>query len=123
MLWKPSEAYGKYDGCPYWSEGALASRGKYGRPVKDKRKFGADALRHEHVFPRKELVQKLFSLADPTSTLVGELVESLNIGVVVTVAEDERLPKQGTEPDPWERYRQGGVRWFSVDGRGSSEVA
>lgn len=66
LLWKHSEAFGKYRGCRYWSLGALASRKTHGGVVTNRARRGGEALRHEHLFPRKQLIDKLFSLDDPT---------------------------------------------------------
>jgi len=111
LLWKHSESRGKYDGCRYWSTGALKSRERHKEVVQSRQKYGDDALRHEHVFPRKELILKLFDLPDPQPSQVQSLVERLNLGCVVTVSEDRKLPRKGTEPDPWDRYRVVGVSW------------
>lgn len=115
LLWKHSEAFGKYDGCRHWSHGALESRRKHRKPVTNKVRHGSDALRHEHLFPRRQLVKKLFSLQDPSVLEVRAILDRLNIGVVVTVAEDERLPGEGVEADPWDRYRTASIRW-TADG-------
>jgi hypothetical protein len=48
---------------------------------------------------------------------VRKLLDQFNLGCVVTVEEDGRLPKHGTEPDPWERYRKGNVTWTEIDPR------
>jgi len=40
------------------------------------------------------------------------LLDRLNIGVVVTVDEDERLERDGIDHDPWERYRRAGIKWI-----------
>jgi hypothetical protein len=60
----------------------------------------------------------------PSLAKVNAWLEELNIGVVVTVAEDERLPKEGVDMDPWERYRAAGIRWRSVEkGQNPPEAA
>jgi len=63
-IWKYSEAYGKFKGCPFWSVKAynlffkqkttsVGILGKY--------------LRHEHTFPQRLLIEKMWSLKDPTT--------------------------------------------------------
>lgn len=114
LLWMHSEACGKYQGCRYWSEGARQSFQRYGKVVTNKRIFGGEALRHEHLFPRNQLIKKLLSLDHPSLPEVKALLDRLNIGVVVTVEEDERLPSEGIDTDPWDRYRKAGVRWLDT---------
>jgi hypothetical protein len=109
LLWKHSEAHGKYNGCRYWSLAARESVGRHG--VQTSRiKFGNDALRHEHVFPRKQLIGDLFKIEHPTPPDVRAILDRLNIGVVVTVEEDMRLAAKGCLPDPWQRYRDANVQ-------------
>lgn len=110
LLWKHTEASGKYDGCPYWSTKALASRGKHGKVVTSKREDRYGALRHEHLFPRNQMIEELFSIAAPNMKDVEEKLKH-NIGVVVTVEEDEKLEKEGMFSDPWKRYRDAGIEW------------
>lgn len=111
LLWKYSEAAGKYLGCRYWSVGTLASKQKYGRLVTSKVRYGEDALRHEHLFPRQQQIAALFEIEDPVVEEVRARLDQLNIGVVVTEAEHRRLAKQGEEADPWNRYRKAGLAW------------
>lgn len=111
LLWKHTEAYGKYIGCKYWSEGALESLKKHdGKVVTSKAVDPTYALRHEHRFPRKQTIELLLGLEQPTLDSVNKLLE-LNIGVVVTVEEDSRLSKIGVQEDPWQRYRDAGIKW------------
>jgi len=121
LLWRFSEADGdKYDGCRYWTEGALQSRERHGKAVTDERLVGSDALRHEHLFPRKQLIERLFALDVPDvpdETAVADvraLLDRYNIAVIVTLEEDRRLPREGDPDDPWERYRGVGIAWREV---------
>jgi hypothetical protein len=111
LLWKYSEAAGKYRGCRYWSVGALASKQKHGRLVTSKLRYGEDALRHEHLFPRQQQIAALFEIEEPTAEEVRARLDQLNIGVVVTEGEHRRLEKHGEETDPWNRYRKAGLAW------------
>jgi hypothetical protein len=109
LLWMHSEAFGKYRGCRFWSQGACASREKHGRIITDKKGCDGEAVLHEHLFPRGQLIEKLFSLDSPSVEEVRSLLGHLNIGVVISVEEDRRLAPEGVESDPWERYRQAGI--------------
>ena len=55
-IWKYSEAYGKFKGCPFWSIDALklyeTSKNKSLAKV-------ANKLRHEHTYPQILLINKL----------------------------------------------------------------
>jgi hypothetical protein len=102
-LWKDSEADGKIKGCRYWSRGALSAQ-----------KFGTSTdLRHEHVFPKKQLIELLFGLPNPAYETVRVMLEELNIAAVVTREEHRVLSSiPGTQPDVWQRYRIAGIDWL-----------
>jgi len=114
LLWKFSEANGKYGGCRYWSVSAIESRKKHGAIVTSYPKVGGDALRHEHLFPRAQLIERLFSLTDPTTESIRAELTRLNIGVVVTEREHRLLSDEGALNDPWKRYRIAGVEWVDT---------
>lgn len=111
VTWEWSEIHGKYLGCPYWSKLALmwyASK----KTLKE--------LRHEHVVPKKVVIDMLFKLSQLTAGSVKEICERLLIGVVLTKVEDEILnvefgssmpPEFFDEASPgfndvWLRYRR-----------------
>ena len=112
LLWKYTEAEGhKYKKCRYWSEGAIKSFERYGDAITSKHVCGGDALQHEHLFPLKQLINKLFSINNPTETTVMELLSKLNIAVIVTVDEHKFLHKiEGDENNPWTRYEKAGIK-------------
>lgn len=111
LLWKHTEAYGKYVGCKYWSYGALESLKNHGNKVVTSKTIDpTHALRHEHLFPRKQTIELLLALDTPVLESVNDYLE-LNIGVVVTVEEDSRLSKTGNQDDPWQRYRDANIMW------------
>ncbi len=115
LLWRYSEAEGhKYKDCRYWSEGAIRSREHHGKVVTSREQVGGDALRHEHIFPRKEQTAKLFLITEPTDSAVKEVLERFNIAVIVTHEEHEILSREGNESDPWERYRKAGIGWRNI---------
>lgn len=101
-LWKDSEADGKIHGCRFWSHGALASQ-EIGN-TKD--------LQHEHVFPKRQLIDILFELKNPGLDRVQGLIQELNIAAVVTKEEHRRLGTvPGSRGDVWQRYRLAGIQW------------
>lgn len=112
LLWKHSEADGdKYNGCRYWSVGAIESFNRHGKAITSINAVGGDALRHEHLFPRKHLIDKLLLVEEPTVPIVKEFLDKLNIAVIVTVNEDKLLGNDpGDESDPWSRYNQAGIK-------------
>lgn len=96
LLWKHSEADGdKYLGCRFWSTGALESLSNNGKVVTRQTVCGDDALRHEHLFPRKQLIAKLFSISDPTVTKVREILDRLNIAVEDVWSGKEKIDFMG----------------------------
>ena len=94
----------KYLGVGVWSEAALDSYRRHGKVVTSK---GAnDSLVHEHVMPRRAVVDALLEIAEVTPESVRALLTDLAIVAVVTVAEHDRLDDQIVDPaDPWKRYR------------------
>ena len=111
LLWKHTEAHGKYIGCKYWSNGALESLKKHNNKVVTNKKIDpTHALRHEHIFPKNESIKLLLNIDTPTPEKVNEILKQ-NIGVVVTVEEDSRLSKNGNFDDPWQRYRDANISW------------
>ncbi|KAA6184220.1 hypothetical protein F2Q65_12960 [Thiohalocapsa marina] len=101
-LWKHSEADGKIQGCRFWSHEALAAQ---------KRRQSKE-LQHEHVFPKKQMIELLFDLDSPDLATVRRLLDELNIAAVVTKTEHRRLGGiPGTRHDVWERYRTAGIPW------------
>jgi len=115
LLWFDSEAHGKYKGCRHWSKAAWKSYNKHGEPVTSKSKYGDDdALRHEHLFPRNDTIELLFKLDEPDLESVLDHLKR-NIGVVVTVREDNRLAKKGNPEDPWQRYRNANIEWQEIE--------
>ena len=106
VVWVWSEFHGKLDGCPYWSMAARALR------------FERKKLMHEHVVPKRIVMEKLLGLAPATSDSVREVLDRYCIGVVVTREEDVRLTKLGLRSempdgwdgeDPWARYSKAGI--------------
>ena len=102
----------------HWSKMALLSLKEHVKVVTSTKKDPEDALRHEHLFPRKQTIEKLFTLNPPTIEKIQEIL-SVNIGVVVTVKEEKQLVKEGVFEDPWKRYRDAGIEWEEIDDCGA----
>jgi hypothetical protein len=105
-IWTWSEFDGKFEGCKFWSSNALCFRGN--------RKL----LVHEHLVPRKVLIDWLLELSAPSIEVVSDIFENFCVGVIVTKDEDLILNKLGLRasmPDawkreePWARYRVAGI--------------
>lgn len=80
-IWKISEADGKYK-VRYWSEGALLSK--------------QNNWHHEHVYTRKELVDRLLS---------GEEVDNVIQNIIAcVVTRDEHKKLSQSKKQGWERY-------------------
>ncbi len=124
MLWAWSEAMGKYEGNPLWSEGAVASFRAYSedcwksksqrsRPVPH-----SSRLVHEHIVPRKQVVNMLLDLdqGQPSrKMLVGSLFKRHAIGAVITRKEDGRLRdrKLTNGANGWDRYVKARIKFVA----------
>ena len=87
-IWKYSEAYGKFKGCPFWSMDALklyeTSKNKSLAKV-------ANKLRHEHTYPQILLINKLKNLEEINYKVVENLFKKYAVATVVTKEENEKL--------------------------------
>lgn len=106
-MWVWSEFNGKHQGCKFWSEKALSSG------LQNKH------LIHEHLVPRKVLMNKLFSEVIPDKQNIFEFLDTYCVGVVVTKDEDNMLNKIGLRSempsdwdnkDPWARYKKVAIK-------------
>lgn len=107
ITWVWSEFDGKHQGCKYWSSAALQS----GLPNKH--------LVHEHIVPKKVIVDSLMNEVERTPEKIYEFLERFCIGVVVTKDEDislnraglrSTMPKDWEGEDPWARYTAVGIQ-------------
>lgn len=115
VAWVWTEYLGKFNGCIYWSDAAVR---------RFKREHSRKRLRHEHVVPKKFVIDMLFGLKTPTVEEVRAILDKYLIGVVVTMEEDallnvkysKAMPKEFSEQssplfqDPWLRYRECGIK-------------
>lgn len=87
-IWKYSEAYGKFKGCPFWSTEALnlfeSSKHKSLAKV-------ANNLRHEHTYPQILLINKLKNLEEINYSIVEQLFKKYAVATVVTKQENDKL--------------------------------
>lgn len=105
-LWNWSGYEGKLKGCIHWTKAAWADR------------ENPRELRHEHIVPRKILIEKLLNLEGIKKETVFSILKTFCIGVVVTKSEDLRLnvcklkssmPPDWDGEDPWARYKCAGI--------------
>lgn len=90
-IWKLTEADGKYN-LRYWSEGSIKA------PKKD--------YRHEHVYEKKELIQR---------ALAGEDLESIaEDAVACVVTPSEHVVLSSSIESGWDRYIHSGVKVFDA---------
>ena len=111
VTWVWSEFNGKYKGCEHWSEEAWLLRDQPKRLV------------HEHIIPKKMLIEQLLQLSNPNAMSVKALLTRHCIGAVITREEDRRLSNSGlrskmpegwvwneNESDVWARYSLAGIK-------------
>ena len=91
MIWKITEAHGKYD-TQFCSEGALQN---------------ANDLRHDHVTTRKNLIVRLMNAPSDIENILED-----TIGCTVTIEEHKKLSALGDELTGWDRYKKAGMRVF-----------
>ena len=91
-IWKITEADGKYNGQRYWSKGARASQNA--------------KWVHEHIYTRKELIERLLGGED-----VKPVVENA-IACVVTKEEHKIL--SCSSADGWERYKESNIKVYDA---------
>ena len=110
-IWKFSEAYGKFKGCPFWSVNAY---NHYLNLKKQKKtKIERDKLlRHEHIYPQIKLIKKMKELSKPNTKIIKDLFYKYAIATVVTKAENDNLNKLGlrtetpSDTNIWLRYQK-----------------
>lgn len=109
VMWVWTEFCGKYRGCRYWSKTALMVYQRDRNKAK---------LKHEHVVPKKVVIEMLFALDQPTPENVRSILDTFLIGVVLTPEEDavlnvefgSKMPPEFYDPsspdfhNPWLRY-------------------
>jgi hypothetical protein len=120
LIWKTTEATGKYTGCQFWSVRAKALFDQHAdwpislktakaieKTLSLKTRNKSDRLTHEHVYPIKDL-KLLLSKIDPTPKEISQLFETHCLGCVVVEEEHDR--EAGTYENPWTRYKLAGIQ-------------
>lgn len=115
VCWKFSELNGKYDGVKYWSKNAKKLRENN---TKTKKYFSG--LRHEHVVPKKVLIEKL--LSDYFNKSIKEIrnfFRDFCFAAIITKEEDNKYLKKYKQEMPiefnwkkdqvWLRYEKTGL--------------
>ena len=87
-IWKYSEAFGKFKGCPFWSVKAYKL---FFTQKSSSSSILGKILRHEHTFPQRLLIEKLWSLKSPTKDSVRKLYDKYAVATVVTKEENDKL--------------------------------
>jgi len=113
-IWKYSEAFGKFKGCPFWSVNAYNQF----LLMKNQKKSKAECeknLRHEHVYPQILLIKKLKELKKPKLNVLEKLFKEYAIAAVVTKDENNLLNKASlrittiSDNNIWLRYNNKNV--------------
>ena len=112
VIWAWTVFDGKYDRCEYWSEDAYKIRENGGKFI------------HEHVVPKKLIIEHLMSLENPSQESVKRILVACCIAVVVTVEQDRKLDELGLRSkmpegsdinNPWARYEKTGIKVIKPD--------
>ena len=132
IIWKWTEATGKFVGCQFWS---MEAKNFFNRELTKRRgdrptfsdawnlakelsstKYGRRALNHEHVFPIMKLREILLnpsSFRRFTSSLsnLGEFFERAVVGCVLLKGEHEEIHSSFEDPEnPWMRYLDSSIK-------------
>ena len=114
-IWKFSEAYGKFRGCPFWSVKAFDHFLSMKKQNKTKAEYEKN-LRHEHVYPQILLIKKLKDLKKPSFKILEDLFKKYAIAAVITKDENDLLNKAKlrtltiSDENIWKRYNNKDVQ-------------
>jgi hypothetical protein len=114
-IWKFSEAYGKFRGCPFWSVKAFDHFVSMKKQNKTKAEYEKN-LRHEHVYPQILLIKKLKDLKKPSFKTLEDLFKKYAIAAVITKDENDLLNKAKlrtltiSDENIWKRYNNKDVQ-------------
>jgi hypothetical protein len=123
LIWKWTEATGKYVGCQFWSVGArsifdqeVQSAGGWPITVKQARMLeqklsqksrpNETRLTHEHVYPIKDMKLLLARKGPLTREEIRHLLERQCLSCVLLESEHDRT--EGHDTNPWLRYKSAG---------------
>jgi hypothetical protein len=130
LIWKWTEATGKYTGCQFWSvrakslfdrkvesAGGWPITGRFAKTLEQKLsaksadgkpKLSEARLTHEHVYPIKDLKLLLGGKDGETPGGIRNLLDVRCVSCVVLESEHDRL--SGHDLNPWFRYKDAGIR-------------
>lgn len=124
LIWKWTEATGKYIGCPFWSQRAkalfdAASAGyvsslnlrkavNVGISLSRRSRPEDSRIAHEHVYPKRFLRRLLSDLKED----VRDVLDRLCVGCVVLQSEHVDIDRLGSPniENPWMRYAPAGIK-------------
>ncbi len=120
LIWKATEATGKYTGCQFWSVRAkalfdqkadwpigLKTAKALEETLRLRTREKSDRLTHEHVYPIKDLKLQLCKI-EPTLERISQVFETHCLACVVLEEEHDR--EAGTYENPWTRYKRAGIK-------------
>jgi len=90
-IWKYSEAFGKFQGCPFWSVKAYNFYIFHKNSSSISNKVMSNNLRHEHTYPQRLLIEKMKKLKKPTLKDIEKLFDKYAIATIITKEENTLL--------------------------------
>ncbi len=125
----------KYQGQPYWTEGAMRQFLKNCDERSSNKKHNLfQGLRHEHAVPKKEIIA-LIQKSDKSTEAILCILNNLAHAVVVSKAEDQELNKMGFQTkmpralqvnssieNIFSRYLEVGLKVCDIRNRNLSEL-
>ena len=127
LIWKLTEATGKYVGCQFWSVAAkelfdlqakvsggwpiTAKLGKsIGKKLSMKCRSDESKLTHEHVYPIKDMKRWLSHPGDRDREEIRNYFERQCVSCVLLESEHKLIAgTAGTDENPWLRYKQADI--------------
>ncbi len=126
LVWKWTEATGKYTGCQFWSlkakelfDAEVEEEGGWPITPRVASCLGDDLskrsrqkhlkLTHEHVYPIADMIKWLGTKRALTPEEVRKHLDCHGVGCVVLEAEHREIKGRGTDGNPWHRYRTAGI--------------
>lgn len=128
IIWTWTEFYGKYIGCPYWSEEALK---KFKKEKITNFSECSKVFRHDHSVPRKIILNHLLNVNAIDEEYIHRIFENTVVSVILTKREDANLSSslkdkmpdylagkeldKYDEVDKWARYKEKGIQVYKVE--------
>lgn len=117
-IWAWTERFKKYDRqCLPWSENAkLLLNNNIKLREKNKKLKKYKGLRHEHMVPRKVLIEKIRNLQNKNEASIREILVKYSYAAIITKDEDDMLNNKKLnnampegKDDIWSRYDACGI--------------